>query len=143
MLYVYFRKTLGWWLVLSIFAAGVGLTYMRTLDSSPFGYITAKTNATYDYVIGKYVYITMLQCAILIQFKLIFLKQVLRTYLNTLESDSWNQSVLGSYGESCSWPVCDSNPWFRGCEANTLTIRPPLLSIVNWTCNKYPYGKRK
>ncbi|XP_045198046.2 glucose dehydrogenase [FAD, quinone]-like [Mercenaria mercenaria] len=45
------RKTLGWWLVLSVFAAGVGLTYMRTLDSSPFGYITVKTNATYDYVI--------------------------------------------------------------------------------------------
>lgn len=45
------RKTLGWWLVLSIFAAGVGLTYMRTLDSSPFGYVTTKTNATYDYVI--------------------------------------------------------------------------------------------
>lgn len=44
-------KTLGWWVVLSIFAAAVGLTYMRTLDSSPFGYITTKTNATYDYVI--------------------------------------------------------------------------------------------
>ncbi|KAL4232989.1 hypothetical protein ACF0H5_007676 [Mactra antiquata] len=45
------RKTLGWWLILSIFAAGVGVTYMRTLDSSPFGYVTTKTNATYDYVI--------------------------------------------------------------------------------------------
>ncbi|XP_052810599.1 glucose dehydrogenase [FAD, quinone]-like [Mya arenaria] len=45
------RKTLGWWLVLALFAAGVGVTYMRTLESSPFGHVTSRTNATYDYII--------------------------------------------------------------------------------------------
>jgi len=53
-LYVYDpRRTLGWWMVLGLFAAGAGITYMRTLDSSPFGLVTCKINATYDYVIGN------------------------------------------------------------------------------------------
>lgn len=45
------RKSLSWWLVLALFAVAVGVTYLRTLESSSFGFVTTRLNATYDYVI--------------------------------------------------------------------------------------------
>ena len=73
-------------------------------------------------------------------FKLIYfswiIKQVLTTYLNH-ESASWNLPELVSNEESWSWPVWGSNPRSRGCEADTLSIRPRsfILQYGSPTCS--------